>query len=468
MVLGGGVTGLAAARASGGIVLEASPAPGGLCGTYHLTPDGERLVAPPADGEAYRFEVGGGHWLFGGDADTLAMVEALAPCRTYRRRSAVLLGDGTRAGFPLQHHLAALAPDVRDQALAELLDPAPAEPAQAELLDPAPAEPAQAEPAPADAGTMAGWVRARMGPTLADLFFDPFHRRYTAGLYDRIAPQDPDKSPVDRAAVLAGAGIGDAAGAEATAHYNETFRYPIDGLDALVRALADDVDVRAGARVVAIDHADRVVHTDDGVEHPYDRLVSTLPLPVALELAGVAVAAPTDPHTSVLVVNVGAEPGPALGDDHWVYDVTAPSGFHRFGVYSNVDEAFLPASARSAAVGTPSTRTRRRASLYVERAYPGGARPSPAEEAAHVDAMVHDLQQREVIGAVEVVDPTWIEVAYTWSWPGSTWRAEALAALEAVGVHQAGRYGRWRFQGIAASLAEGRAVGAAAPGSGGR
>ncbi len=230
----------------------------------------------------------------------------------------------------------------------------------------------------------------------------------------------------------------------------------------LIHPQAIELVCGAGGQIKA------VVHTDDGVEHPYDRLVSTLPLPVALELAGVAVAAPTDPHTSVLVVNLGAEPGPALGDDHWVYDATAPSGFHRFGVYSNVDEAFLPASARSAAVGTPSTRTRRRASLYVERAYPGGARPSPAEEAAHVDAMVHDLQQREVIGAVEVVDPTWIEVAYTWSWPGSSWRAEALSALEAVGVHQAGRYGRWRFQGIAASLAEGRAVGAVGSGSGGR
>lgn len=465
MVLGGGVTGLAAARASGGIVLEASPAPGGLCGTYHLTPDGERLVAPPADGEAYRFEVGGGHWLFGGDPDTVAMVEALAPCRTYRRRSAVLLGDGTRAGFPLQHHLAALAPDLRDRALAELLDPTPDDPVAGAGTD---GDAGRAARGPAAASSMADWVRGRMGPTLADLFFDPFHRRYTAGLYDRIAPQDPDKSPVDRAAVLAGAGIGGGAGGHATAHYNETFRYPIDGLDALVRALAADVDVRAGARVVAIDPAEGVVHTDDGAEHPYDRLVSTLPLPVALELAGVEVAAPTDPHTSVLVVNLGAEPGPALGTDHWVYDAAAPSGFHRYGVYSNVDEAFLPVSARSAAADTPSARARRRASLYVERAYPGGARPTPAEEAAHVDAMVHDLQQREVIGAVEVVDPTWIEVAYTWSWPGSTWRAEALAALEAVGVHQAGRYGRWVFQGIAASLAEGRAVGAAAPGSGGR
>ena len=169
-------------------------------------------------------------------------------------------------------------------------------------------------------------------------------------------------------------------------------------------------------------------------------MVSTLPLPVAVDLAGVVVDGPPDPHTSVLVVNVGAEPGPALGTDHWVYDATAASGFHRYGVYSNVDESVLPASARSATASAATAtgaggRAARRASLYVERAYPGGQRPSPAELDRHVRAMVAELQEREVVGDVEVVDPTWIETAYTWSWPGSTWRTEALAALDAVGVH---------------------------------
>ncbi|MFN8038281.1 MAG: FAD-dependent oxidoreductase [Acidimicrobiales bacterium] len=451
LVLGGGVTGLAAARAAGptATVLEAGATPGGLCATYHRTPAGERLASPPADGEAYRFEVGGGHWLFGGDAETVAAIEALVPCRTHRRRSSVRLADGTSVGFPLQHHLAALDDEVRDRALAELLG-------------------GDADHAAGDGpSTMADWVRDRMGPTLAGLFFDSFHERYTAGLYRRIAPQDPDKSPVDRAAVLAGAGgsgPGDD-GAAGAAHYNETFRYPVDGLDALVRALTDGVDVRTGSRVVAIDHHTKVVHTDDGADHPYDRLVSTLPLPVAVDLAGVTVDAPPDPHTSVLVVNLGAEPGPGLGTDHWVYDATAHSGFHRYGVYSNVDEAFLPRSARSRSAGEAAPSAARRASLYVERAYPGGRRPSPAEEDQHVRAMVAELQERDVVGEVEVVDPTWIETAYTWSWPGSMWRTEALAALAAVGVHQAGRYGRWRFQGIAASLAEGRAAGRAAAGA---
>ena len=54
-----------------------------------------------------------------------------------------------------------------------------------------------------------------------------------------------------------------------------------------------------------------------------------------------------------------------------------------------------------------------------------------------------------------MVDPTWIDVAYTWSWPGSTWRVKALKALEEHGIYQVGRYARWVFQGIAESIKDG-------------
>ncbi len=64
------------------------------------------------------------------------------------------------------------------------------------------------------------------------------------------------------------------------------------------------------------------------------------------------------------------------------------------------------------------------------------------------------------IGEVEVIDHTWIEVAYTWSWPGSSWREKALKVLEEHGIYQAGRYGRWKFQGIAESLRDGIVAGA--------
>ncbi|RMG32517.1 MAG: protoporphyrinogen oxidase-like protein, partial [Methanobacteriota archaeon] len=71
------------------------------------------------------------------------------------------------------------------------------------------------------------------------------------------------------------------------------------------------------------------------------------------------------------------------------------------------------------------------------------------------------LQAWQFIGQPEVVDPTWIEVAYTWAWPGSGWRGQALRVLEEHGIFQVGRYGRWVFQGIADSIRDGFIIGTA-------
>jgi hypothetical protein len=63
-----------------------------------------------------------------------------------------------------------------------------------------------------------------------------------------------------------------------------------------------------------------------------------------------------------------------------------------------------------------------------------------------------ELQNWGWIGEVEVADAIWIEVAYTWSRPGSRWRQKALKALEEQGIYQIGRFGRWVSQGIADSI----------------
>ena len=73
--------------------------------------------------------------------------------------------------------------------------------------------------------------------------------------------------------------------------------------------------------------------------------------------------------------------------------------------------------------------------------------------------VVRELQDFGYITDVEVLDPTWIEVAYTWSWPHSKWKGMALSKLQEHGIFQVGRYGRWAFQGIADSLRDGFVVG---------
>jgi protoporphyrinogen oxidase len=419
MILGGGMTGLAAGFASGLPVYEASDFPGGICSSYYMRPGStERLHEQPPDGEAYHFEIGGGHWIFGGDPAILQFMKRIVGLETYARKSSVHFpGRDLYVPYPLQNHLRYLGQDVSSRALTEMTRP------------------------PNSFRTMKEWMHEYFGPTLCELFFYPFHALYTAGLFDRIAPQDGYKSPVNLALAVQGA-FNDVP----PVGYNTNFVYPKEGLNTLAKRMAEHCDVRYGKRAVRIDPKARVVSFADGDSVGYDRLICTLPLNTAMDMTGLSVDAPADPHSSVLVVNVGAKKGPRCPDDHWLYYAKSKSGFHRVGFYSGVDRHFLPRSARS---------DNNAVSIYVERAYPAGARPSDAEERAYTKAVVQELQELGFIDGADVADPTWIDVAYTWSRPQSKWKEMALRRLEENGIYQVGRYGRWIFQGIADSIRDG-------------
>jgi protoporphyrinogen oxidase len=413
-VLGAGVTGLGAGIASGFPVLEAAGQPGGICTSYYLREGRhDRLMQRPASDDAYQFENGGGHWIFGGDDATLRFISSLGPLSRYERRACVFFpDDGLTVPFPVQNHLAALGAD-----------------AEARMRR----ETARGR----EIRTMQDWLEASFGETLCRKFFFPFHDLYTAGLYRRVAPQDVYKSPRD----ASGRG------------YNNQFLYPQGGLSRLVSAMAERCDLRCGNGVVAIDLARKTLVMADGARHPYSKALSTLPLQQTLALAGIAIEQPTDPWTSVLVLNVAALRGPKCPDAHWVYLQGTSSGFHRVGFYSNVDEAFLPYGERSRG---------RVVSLYIERAFVGGDRPSPQMAEDYAAAAISELREWGFIEDALIVDPTWIDVAYTWAWPESQWRAAAIEALEAEGIFPVGRYAKWVFQGIAESIRDGLAAGASA------
>jgi protoporphyrinogen oxidase len=425
-ILGGGMTGLAAGWASGLPVYEAEEAPGGICSSYYMRPGThERLHRPPPDEEAYRFEIGGGHWIFGGDPSVLRLIRKLAPAGVYQRKSSVFFPDQSLyVPYPLQNHLGYLNQDLRTKALAEILTTPKGK-----------------------FRTMAEWMAQSFGPTLTNSFFGPFHELYTAGLWKTIAPQDPYKSPIDAAHVVRGA-------SEATPPigYNTSYLYPRDGLNALAEGLAQGCDVRYGKKVSRVDVPSKTAFFQDGRSIRYESLLSTLPLNKMIEMTGLKLPEEADPYTSVLVLNIGGVRGAQCPPDHWLYLPGSRAGFHRVGFYSHVDVSFLPSSARA---------SNNRVSIYVERAYPGGQKPTPQEIREYSQATVRELQEWGFMGDAEVMDPTWIDVAYTWSWPGSEWRAVALQVLAEHDIQMVGRYARWTFQGIADSLRDGLYVGAA-------
>ncbi|MDZ7619698.1 MAG: FAD-dependent oxidoreductase, partial [Patescibacteria group bacterium] len=276
-VLGAGVAGLAAGMASRLPMFEAEHSSGGICSSYYLRPgEAGRLATAPEDGEAYRFEVGGGHWIFGGDPTVVHFLERTVPVGRHVRRSGVWFPESRDyVPYPIQNHLRYLGQEVAAKALEQM-----------------------ARPVASDCRTMEEWLLACFGETLCTRFFLPFHELYTAGLYHHIVPQDGYKSPVNLGTAIQGAFE---SGPEVG--YNVTYRYPTEGLDALARRMAARCDIRYGKRAVHIDVHRKEVVFEDQSGAKYDYLLCTLPLNKTLEMAGLSVDEPSAPYTSTLVLN---------------------------------------------------------------------------------------------------------------------------------------------------------------------
>jgi len=425
IIIGAGMTGLAAGYVSGLPIFEAADLPGGICSSYYKRPgETQSYFTNPADGEAYRFEIGGGHWIFGGNAALLRFLERFGPLSRYQRRSSVYFPENeTYIPYPLQNHLRFLDEAIASKAIREMSG------------------------SDDHFRTMKDWLSQHFGPTLCKMFFYPFHELYTAGLYKKIAPQDAYKSPVDIKAVIRGA-------SENTppVGYNAEFVYPTNGLNELSQQLAAGCNLQYGKRVVAVNVENKTISFVDGSMTAFQTLISTLPLNQMMAMAGFTDKVKSNPYSSVLVLNIGAVRGNRCPDDHWLYIPQSSAGFHRVGFYCNVDPSFLPASNRD---------TQKKVSIYIEKAYSGGLKPAETEIDSYKQQVVKELQNWGFIEDVEVIDPTWIDVAYTWAWPDSNWKQWALEELAQHGIYQAGRYGRWTFNGIAASLIEGLTIGSA-------
>lgn len=373
LILGAGVTGLAASLDSGAVIIEAADQPGGICRSYYIAAGGQSGEARDKT-QSFRFEIGGGHWVFGADEELQRLLSGLCSWRSYERRAAVFFPDTRQMiPFPLQYHLGHLPAGLGRQVLREIEQP-------------------KTKPS----ATLAGWLEQTFGSTLFQLFFSPFNSLYTAGLFTEVAPENEYKNPLDLS--LAARSL---EADTSPAGYNVAFLYPEGGLDRFCDALAVRSNLRLRERVVRVDCRAKRVLLDGGSSTGYENLISTLPLDHMLRITGIEICEEPDPATSVLVLNLGCVRGPQCPDQHWVYVPQSRSGFHRLGFYSNVDSSFLSEEGEGLV------------SLYVERAFRRGRRPPPAEETAYLAGVADELREWGWIDSLLVASPSWVETAYT-------------------------------------------------------
>jgi protoporphyrinogen oxidase len=326
----------------------------------------------------YTFENGGGHWIFG-SGRSIDFLRQFCDLKEYKRNAGIYLNN--IIPYPIQTFLEA--------------------------------------PEPKCEWSMKGWMENKFGKEACKIFFHPFNQKYTAGMYDLIYQDDPAKSPEAK-----------------DKGYNDTFCYPVGGLDTMIDRIAEKCTIHYGKRAIKIDIKEKYVQFSDDTVVSYDRLISTIPLDELLTMCGFKDF--NLPYTSTLVLNIGAERGPRCPNEHWLYVPFCKSGFHRVGFYSNVDPMFAPEG---------------KVSIYVEKSFNGTLLKE--EDLLHyVYEVCDELRELGWIWAVEVAESSYIKHAYTWVSPGTD-REIYLESLRAIGIDSIGRYGKWKFQGIAQSVEDG-------------
>lgn len=106
-------------------------------------------------------------------------------------------------------------------------------------------------------------------------------------------------------------------------YYTKEMRYPEKGgYKAFIKPLIDQADIELNSRVLRVDPVEHILDFEDGKQVNYGRLVSTLPLPVLVEMmAGVpdavSAAAATLEATSIDLISVGFKGH--LDLDLWFY-----------------------------------------------------------------------------------------------------------------------------------------------------
>jgi protoporphyrinogen oxidase/glycosyltransferase involved in cell wall biosynthesis len=221
---------------------------------------------------------------------------------------------------------------------------------------------------------------------------------------------------------------------------NARFGYPLrGGFQALMDGFLPHLrgELRLKARVSRVVPSRHLVVLDDGSRYVYDKLISTMPLPVLVRMIGdeaparVRLAASKLRHVSVRCVNLGVG-RENLTDKHWIY-YPEDSVFHRIFVQGAV-------SAHNNAPGGFG--------LTCEITY-SPHKPLPCEGEELIDRCIADCIAVGIINADDpIIARNQVDMPYAYVVYDHA-RAESVATvrewLASQDIELAGRYSEWEY-----------------------
>ena len=221
---------------------------------------------------------------------------------------------------------------------------------------------------------------------------------------------------------------------------NPIFQYPSKkgaGFSAIAASFGSKVtDIRLGMKASKIDPVDRIIHFNGGgTKTRYDYVISTLPLPVILNLfddlpPDISRAAKKLAFNSIAVINVAVGRN-RLSDKHWIHYPGNDVSFFRINFPENFCEGLTPDNA---------------ASVQAEISYDMDTPPESEElkEKVLLDLVkVGVLRPDEKIIFTDVVYQDYGYVIY------DKHRKDAVGTihgyLNVLGIYPCGRYGAWEY-----------------------
>jgi len=222
-------------------------------------------------------------------------------------------------------------------------------------------------------------------------------------------------------------------------HYVTHFRYPTrDGFFSYLKPWVDAADLHLGHELVAVDPAARRIRFANGVETDYDRLISSVPLPVLVPMiAGVPddvrEAAALLACTQCMTVNVGVD-REGISEHHWTYFYDDDYFFTRLSFPELLSPRTVP----------PGT-----SAIQAECYYSDKYRPLDVTAEESIERVVADLRRCGLLRADDTILMTearpirWANIIFDLDRPQALTTVHGY--LDDVGIQYGGRYGEWGY-----------------------